>query len=74
ANMVHFVDVWPFSKEVAQEALRGAKRIVSVENNATGQFAFMLHAYGGIDVQEQILKIDGRGFTPDYILAHLERN
>lgn len=72
-NVVQFVDLWPFPKEAAQEAFRGARRIVSVENNATGQFAFMLHAYGGIEVDDQILKWDGRGFTPDYILAHLER-
>ena len=72
ANMVHFVDLWPFPAEAAREALAGAKRIVDVESNARAQFAFLLHAYAGIEVNDKILKYDGRGFTPDYILSRLE--
>jgi len=72
ANMVHFVDLWPFPAVAAREALAGAKRIVDVEGNARAQFAFLLHAYAGIEVQDKILKYDGRGFTPDYILSRLE--
>lgn len=72
ANMVHFVDLWPFPTEAARAALVGAKRIVDVEGNARAQFAFLLHAYAGIEVQDKILKYDGRGFTPDYILTKLE--
>ncbi|NLG27150.1 MAG: 2-oxoacid:acceptor oxidoreductase subunit alpha, partial [Chloroflexi bacterium] len=45
ANMVQFVDLWPFPTEAAREALKGAKHIVDVEGNVTGQFAFLLHAH-----------------------------
>lgn len=72
ANMVHFVDLWPFPAEAARTALASAKRIIDVEGNARAQFAFLLHAYAGIEVHEKILKYDGRGFTPDYILSKLE--
>ncbi|MBC7234352.1 MAG: 2-oxoacid:acceptor oxidoreductase subunit alpha [Chloroflexi bacterium] len=72
ANMVHFVDLWPFPQEGARRALAGAKRIIDVEGNATAQFAFLLHACGGIDVDEKVLKFDGREFTPGYILAALK--
>jgi|YNPNPStandDraft_1061719.scaffolds.fasta_scaffold01828_8 2-oxoglutarate ferredoxin oxidoreductase subunit alpha len=72
ANMVHFVDLWPFPAQGARQALAGAKRIVAVEGNATAQFAFLLQAHAGIVAQQKILKYDGRGFTPDYILARLE--
>ncbi len=72
ANMVHFVDLWPFPREHTREALGNARRLVSVEGNARGQFAYLLHAETGIRVDQQILKYDGRGFTPDYILGRLE--
>jgi 2-oxoglutarate ferredoxin oxidoreductase subunit alpha len=74
ANLVHFVDLWPFPVEEAQQALEGAKRIVDVENNIQGQFAFLLGAHAGIQVHERILRYDGRPFTPDYILRRLEEN
>jgi 2-oxoglutarate ferredoxin oxidoreductase subunit alpha len=72
ANLVHFVDLWPFPVEAARKALAGARRVVDVEGNARAQFAFLLHAYAGIEVDATILKYDGRGFTPDYILGRLE--
>jgi 2-oxoglutarate/2-oxoacid ferredoxin oxidoreductase subunit alpha len=72
ANMVHFVDLWPFPAEAAREALAGANKLVDVEGNATAQFAFLLQAHTGIEVDQKILKYDGRGFTPGYILAAME--
>ncbi len=72
ANMVHFVDLWPFPAAAAREALAGANKLVDVEGNATAQFAFMLQAHAGIEVDQKILKYDGRGFTPGYILAAME--
>lgn len=71
-NMVHFVDLWPFPVEAARDALAGAGRLIGVEGNATAQFASLLHAQAGIDVVGNILKYDGRGFTPEYILARVE--
>ncbi len=72
ANMVTFVDLWPFDPEAAHKALANAKHIIDVEGNVTAQFAFLLHAHTGIQCHERILRFDGRGFTPDYILGHLE--
>ena len=72
ANMVHFVDLWPFPREHAREALANARRLIDVEGNRRAQFAYLLHAETGIRVDQEILKYDGRGFTPDYILGRLE--
>lgn len=72
ANMVHFCDLWPFPREHAREALGNARRLVSVEGNWRGQFAYLLNAETGIQVDQKIAKYDGRGFTPDYILGRLE--
>jgi len=72
ANVICFVDLWPFPARQAHEALDSAGKLVSVEANASGQFTHLLKAETGITVQQQILRYDGRGLTPDYILAHLE--
>lgn len=71
ANLVHFVDLWPFPIEAAKGALSGAQRLIAVEGNATAQFASLLYAQTGIRVDAKILKYDGRGFTPEYILARV---
>jgi pyruvate/2-oxoacid:ferredoxin oxidoreductase alpha subunit len=57
-----------FPAEAARQSLADAKRIVVVEGNATAQFAFMLHAYGDIRVDQKLLRYDGRSFTAEYIL------
>ncbi|MHB1356312.1 MAG: 2-oxoacid:acceptor oxidoreductase subunit alpha [Anaerolineae bacterium] len=72
ANAFCFVDLWPFPVAAAQAALAGSKRLISVEANASGQFAALLKAQAEINVQQQILRYDGRSFTPDYILSELE--
>jgi len=71
-NMRHWVDLWPFPEEGSQAALDGARRLVAVEGNGTGQFANLLAAQTGIRVDQRILKYDGRGLTPAFILRHLE--
>lgn len=72
ANAFCFVDLWPFPVAAAQAALSGSKRLINVEANASGQFAALLKAQTEIKVQQQILRYDGRSFTPDYILSRLE--
>lgn len=52
----------PFPKDRFNEALKGAKRIISVENNARGQLAQFVKRFG-VDVKENILKYDGRPFS-----------
>lgn len=72
ANMVHFVDMWPFPTRAVQEALSDAKRIVVIEGNITGPLAHLIETHAGIPIQERINKYDGRHFTYEYILAQLE--
>jgi 2-oxoglutarate ferredoxin oxidoreductase subunit alpha len=71
ANLFQFTDLWPVPVEQVRNALAGAKRLVCVETNATGQFAHLLQAETGI-VAERLLRYDGRPLTASYILAHLE--
>jgi 2-oxoglutarate ferredoxin oxidoreductase subunit alpha len=72
AAMICFVDLFPFPSEAVQAALGWAGRLVSVENNATGQFATLLRASAGIEVGQAIHRYDGRPFSPQYILDRIE--
>jgi len=72
ANFLHFTDIWPFPADKVQPLLESARRLVAVEGNATGQFARLLRAYTGIQVDDQILRYDGRPFSPEYVLDRLQ--
>jgi 2-oxoglutarate ferredoxin oxidoreductase subunit alpha len=69
ANLLHFVDVWPFPTEAVAEALDSARRVVAVEVNATAQLATLIRGQTGRQVDGTILKYDGRAFTPGYIVS-----
>ena len=68
AAMLHFNRIYPFPRKEAIAFLKGAKEIITVENNYQGQFGNVLKAETGIGVDDKILKYDGRPFTVDYIL------
>jgi len=72
ANFLHITDIWPFPAQAVAEALRGAKRIVAVESNYTGQMAGLIRRETGIHIEERILRYDGRPISPEYILRGLE--
>lgn len=54
----------PFPVDAFKAALKGVKKIISVENNATGQLGSLINSYG-IKVDREILKYDGRPFSVD---------
>ena len=54
----------PFPVDAFKTALKGVKKIISVENNATGQLGSLIKSYG-IEVSAEILKYDGRPFSVD---------
>jgi len=72
ANVLHFTDLWPLPEDKVRPYLENIRRLVTVENNATGQFARLLRAYTGVVADQQISKFDGRPFSPEYILDRLE--
>jgi len=69
ANMLHFVDLWPFPAEAVTAALESARQIVSVEVNATAQLATLIRSQIGRQVDGTILKYDGRAFTPEDVVS-----
>jgi 2-oxoglutarate ferredoxin oxidoreductase subunit alpha len=59
---LHFSQVWPLHPE-AEGLLRKAKRLVAVEQNASGQFAALLRQEYALEFHDFILKYDGRPFS-----------
>jgi 2-oxoglutarate ferredoxin oxidoreductase subunit alpha len=52
-------------------ALEGAGKIIGVENNATGLLSKLVSCHG-IEVDERVLKYDGRPFTVDGLGKRIE--
>jgi 2-oxoglutarate ferredoxin oxidoreductase subunit alpha len=72
ARMVHLSELWPFPKAEVAKALQGSKKLVGVEENATGQLNRLLRQETGLTADHLVLRYDGRPFTPEYILRELE--
>ena len=71
ANLVHFSWLYPFPTEATQKLLAGKKRIIDVEQNATGQLASLIREHTGIEITEKLLKYDGRPWFPEEILQKI---
>jgi 2-oxoglutarate ferredoxin oxidoreductase subunit alpha len=72
ANLLHFVDIWPFPEAKAAPLIEAARQLIAVEGNQTGQFAQIVRAMTGRKADRMILRWDGRPLSPEYILAQLE--
>ncbi len=68
---LHFAQVWPLVAEQFIDFLRGARQVVSIESNFTGQFARLILRETGIMITRQVLRYDGLPITPQYILREL---
>jgi 2-oxoglutarate ferredoxin oxidoreductase subunit alpha len=66
-NMLHLNELWPFPRKAVADAISKGHNSYVIENNATGQLAQLIKAETGHDVSRQVLRFDGRPFTPAYI-------
>jgi 2-oxoglutarate ferredoxin oxidoreductase subunit alpha len=73
ANILQFVDIWPLNIKKTRPYLDQAGKLIAVESNFTGQLASLLKMTMGVEVDDKILKYDGRPFSLDYILNHFDK-
>jgi 2-oxoglutarate ferredoxin oxidoreductase subunit alpha len=75
AGCIHLPQVWPFPSEKLIEMLKPAHKakIMTMENNATGQLSRLLRRETGIVCQDSILKYDGRPWTVDEAARAIEK-
>jgi 2-oxoglutarate ferredoxin oxidoreductase subunit alpha len=57
----------PFHVDVVTEIVNGAKKVVIVENNHSGQFYRYMRSETGLSVDGHIRKYDGEPFMPHHI-------
>ena len=63
----------PFPVEEVTAALRGAKRLILVEGNYTGQLGGLVREMTGIDLPQKVLKYDGRPFSEEEMVEALRQ-
>jgi 2-oxoglutarate ferredoxin oxidoreductase subunit alpha len=72
-NLLHLSEIWPFPAEAVADVLSSSKNNYVVENNATGQLARLIRSETGKEVDDKILKFDGRPFTPSQIVEQVKK-
>lgn len=68
-----FGDVWPLPTKLLKKYAPKAKRIINIEQNATGQLASLLKEVALISCDKSILKYDGRQLSVDDILDSIKK-
>jgi 2-oxoglutarate/2-oxoacid ferredoxin oxidoreductase subunit alpha len=70
---LHLNQIWPFPVEAVTMAMKKAQHSYLIENNATGQLAGLIRRETGLSASGNILKYDGRPFTPGIIMRELRK-
>lgn len=68
---VHFPQVYPLP-ESGKKLFSSQKKVVVIENNATGQFADLITREYGITVTKRILQYDGNPFAVEDVIKYLQ--
>lgn len=69
--LVHTFCVLPFPTEEIKGYLEKAKRPVLIEGNIGAQLGGVIREYTGIEIEEKLLKYDGRPFYPHEIVKFI---
>ena len=72
-SLLHLNQIWPFPVEAVSTAIKNAQHCYVIENNATGQLAGLIQRETGLSSTGNILKYDGRPFTPGIIMRELRK-
>jgi 2-oxoglutarate/2-oxoacid ferredoxin oxidoreductase subunit alpha len=71
-NFLHITWLSPFPAKEVKKILSGAKKIIGIENNYSGQFLRLLKEQTGIEVTSRLLKYDGRPIFPEEIIKKIK--
>ena len=68
---IHFTRVYPLSAERIKPLFSEKKRYILIENNSHAQFGRLLRQETGIEINEKVLKFNGRPIWPDEIVNYV---
>ena len=71
-NFLQIIFVSPFPTKHVEAVLKRAKLVVDVEGNQTAQMASVIREKTGIEIENKILKIDGRPFSPEELATQFK--
>lgn len=69
--VLHLTYMWPLKTEKLSQFVKDAKKSVIIELNATGQLAYLIKRQTGLDVEQKIIKHDGRPFLFDELILKI---
>ena len=67
-----FGDVWPLPDILLKKKTLKAKKVINVEQNATGQLALLIRENTGIQMDESYLRYDGRPIASEDIVKNIK--
>ncbi|HII94634.1 MAG TPA: 2-oxoacid:acceptor oxidoreductase subunit alpha [Candidatus Methanofastidiosum sp.] len=70
-GFLYFKQLYPLPREV-MGYLINAKKVIAIENNASGQFANLIKRETGFDIKNKILKYDGRPFSVEEVTTRIK--
>ena len=73
ARLIHFSEIYPFPECDFSKVISDHTKIISVENNYSGQFANIFSHETGLSVSHKVLKFNGRPFTAQEIINDVKK-
>ncbi|MDY1591371.1 MAG: 2-oxoacid:acceptor oxidoreductase subunit alpha [Methanofastidiosum sp.] len=70
-GFLYFKQVYPLPREI-MGYLINAKKVIAIENNASGQFANLIKLETGFEIKNKILKYDGRPFSVEEVTTRIK--
>lgn len=71
-NFLSLTHLCPFQTEEVKSILSKSKKLVLIENNATGQLGELIAEKTGIIIQDKLLRYDGSTFTVEELVNKLQ--
>ncbi len=69
---LHFCDIYPLRTHELKKAFEDTESLISIEQNATSQFARLVAMETGLQPDMRINKYDGRPMTPQWVVRKLK--
>lgn len=70
-GFLYFKQLYPLPREIMGYLLN-AQKVITIENNASGQFANLIKKETGFDIKYRILKYDGRPFSVEEVATKVK--
>lgn len=72
-SVLNLTYIWPLKTEKLAQFIKQSKKTAVVELNATGQLALLIKRQTGLDIDQHILKSDGRPFAYEELLSEVSK-